>query len=472
MSQKTKLSPAEKAREREKKKVRQTIIGAVALVAVIALVIGTVLVVRSTGLTLQGTAVSTTTRSVNQAALTFYFNQYLSDYVNERLYYIQNGYLELDLNTSLTKQTYDGENTWYSYFAGKAAENIRRDLLLCDAADAAGVTLDAAEQAAVAEQAAAIKPSDYGTGLRAEDVTVCLTMQALADKYLRSIESDLYGTPADWEQSYQKNLTTYRTVDYISIEMQTSVSTKAQADDYDTMLNTAMTSRTPADFTANARKILLKYGGMTEEQADSQLASSVQSSQAYFDGGGDRLTWLFADDTKLYDTYIEETTSSCTITMITRLKGRDTGVTANYQCVSFPTAGYASAEEAKAAAETALDTWNTGEKTDAAFRALGSDTTYTLYDNVFNGRMETTVNDWLFAQGRQAGDVTLVEVSSGYQLLRYTGAGVERWQIKVRKDMYDTRYQEKLTGWEKEYQYTIRDDKLQSIRPKLALQSK
>ena len=126
MSQKTKLSPAEKAREREKKKVRQTVIGAVALVAVIALVIGTVLVVRSTGLTLQGTAVSTTTRSVNQAALTFYFNQYLSDYVNERLYYIQNGYLELELNTSLTKQTYDGENTWYSYFAGKAAANIRR----------------------------------------------------------------------------------------------------------------------------------------------------------------------------------------------------------------------------------------------------------------------------------------------------------------------------------------------------------
>ena len=121
MSQKTKLSPAEKARQREKKQVRQTLLGALALVVVIALVIGAVLVVQNTGLTLRKTAVTTTTRTADKGALTFYFNQYLSDYVNERLYYIQNGYLDLKLDTALDKQTYDGEHTWYSYFAGKAA---------------------------------------------------------------------------------------------------------------------------------------------------------------------------------------------------------------------------------------------------------------------------------------------------------------------------------------------------------------
>ena len=88
MRAKAKLSPSEKARQREKKQVRQTILGAVALVVVIALVIGTVLVVQNTGLALRRTAVTTTARTADKGALTFYFNQYLSDYVNERLYYI------------------------------------------------------------------------------------------------------------------------------------------------------------------------------------------------------------------------------------------------------------------------------------------------------------------------------------------------------------------------------------------------
>lgn len=468
MSQKTKLSPAEKARQREKKQVRQTLLGAVALVVVIALVIGAVLVAQNTGLTLRKTAVTTTTRTADKGALTFYFNQYLSDYVNERLYYIQNGYLDLKLDTALDKQTYDGEHTWYSYFAGKAAENIRRDMLLCDAADAAGMTLDAAEQAAVAAEAAAIRPGDYGKGLRAADVQTCLEMQALADKYLRSIEGELYGTPADWAQRYDENLTTYRTVDFLSIELQTTLNTKEDADQYDTLLNAAMNSKNPTDFQAYARRIMLQYGGMTEEQADSRLASSVQNSQAYYDSG-DLMTWLFADDTQLYDTYIEETTSSCTITMITRLKGKDTGLTANYQSISFLTASYQSAAEAQAAAQAALDKWNAGEQTEAAFAALGTDGTYTAYSNVFNGRMETAVNSWLFDGSRQPGDVTLLETASGYQLLRYAGTGIERWQIKVRSDLYDARYTQRLSDWEKDYQYAIRDDVLQSIRPKMAL---
>ena len=445
MRAKAKLSPSEEARQREKKQVRQTILGAVALVVVIALVIGTVLVVQNTGLALRRTAVTTTVRTADKGALTFYFNQYLSDYVNERLYYIQNGYLDLQLNTALDKQTYDGKNTWYSYFAGKAAENIRRDILLCNAADAAGMTLDAAEQAAVAAEAAAIRPADYGKGLRAADVQTCLEMQALADKYLRSIEGELYGTPVDWAQRYDEDITAYRTVDFLSIEMQTTINTKE-----------------------DARKILVQYGGMTEEQADSKLASSVQNSQAYYDSG-DLMTWLFADDTRLYDTYIEETTSSCTITMITRLKGKDTGLTANYQCVSFPTASYQSAAEAQTAAQAALDRWSAGEKTAESFAALGTEGVYTAYENVFNGRMEATVNSWLFDGSRQSGDVTLLETSSGYQLLRYTGTGIERWQIKVRSDLYDARYAQRLTDWEKDYQYALREDMLQSIRPKMAL---
>lgn len=471
MSQNKKLSPAEKARAREKKQVRQTIIGAVALVAVVAIVITCVLVVRNTGIGLQGTAVSTTGRTADKAALTFYFNQYLSDYVNERLYYIQNGYLDLDLKTSLKDQTYDGENTWYSYFAGKAADNMQRDILLCDAADAAGMTLDAEELAAVNAQVAAIKPSDYGKGLSEEDVLLCLSMQALAQKYLDSIEGDLYGTAADWEKQYQEDLATYRTVDSISVEMEVVLNSKSEADDYDELLEAAMNSKNPTDFQANIKKILTTYAGMTAEQADLTLVSSEQSNQTYYESG-DKMDWLFADDTKLYDTYIEETTSSCTLTMITRLKGKNTELTAGYQSLSFLTENYASAEEAKAAAQAALNQWNSGEKTAEAFAALAAEDGYTLYENVFNGRMETTVNDWLFADDRQVGDVTLVETSTGYQLLRYTGAGLERWQISVRKDMYDTRYEEKMSGWEKEYQYAMQDDMLQSIRPKMALQSK
>lgn len=474
MSTKEKLTLSEKKKRQEKKRVRQTIIGAVALVAVIAIVIGAVLVVRNLGVALHGTtAVSTANRQMDKATMTYYFNEYLSDYVNERLYYIQEGYLNLNLKKDLNDQTYDGTNTWYSYFAGKAKENIRRDMLLCELAAKDGVALTEAELAAIAQQAANSKPSDHGTGLTEEDVRLCLEQQALAEKYLDQKSDALYGDEADWDEFYADNVDTYISVDYLYVDIQPVIDDAAEQTAYDTLLEKALGSKDPQVFKDTVKKILVDHANMTEESAAAQAEDLLQSNQTKM-ADSDLSDWMFDKETELYETYIDETTSSCKLYMITRLQGQDTTDTVTYRNILIPVVDEDTAK-AKATADDLLAQWKNGDATADSFAALAmeqsKDTTSLktggVYENVFYGRMDKAINDWLFAKERKVGDTAVLELSNNYQVVYYEGVGIRRWQIRVRSDLYEKRYTDMLEDAEKTYKLNISDSALNSINAKI-----
>ena len=474
MSTKEKLTLSEKKKRQEKKRVRQTIIGAVALVAVIAIVIGTVLVVRNLGVALHGTtAVSTTSRQMDKATLTYYFNEYLSDYVNERLYYIEAGYLNLNLKKDLNDQTYDGTNSWYSYFADKAKANVRRDMLLCELATKDGVALTEAELAAIAKQAADTKPSDHGTGLTEEDVRLCLEQQALAEKYLAQKSDSLYGDETDWDEFYADNKDTYITVDYLYAEIQPVIDSSEEQTAYDALLEKALSSKDPKVFTDTVKKILIDHADTSEETAAAKVADLLQSNQTKI-ADSDLSDWMFDKETALYDTYIDETTSSCKLYMMSRLQGQDKADTVTYRNILIPVVDEDIAT-AKATADDLLAQWKSGDATAESFTALAlehsKDTTSLktdgVYENVFNGRMDDVINDWLFDEARKPGDTAVLELAGSCQVVYYEGTGIQRWQIRVRNDLYEQRYEKMLNDAEKTYKLTISDSTLNSIDAKI-----
>ena len=86
---------------------------------------------------------------------------------------------------------------------------------------------------------------------------------------------------------------------------------------------------------------------------------------------------------------------------------------------------------AKEKAEELLKKFQDGEKTEDAFAALATENTMDpgskdnggLYENVYRGQMVPTFNDWVFEDGRKAGDTGIVATEYGYHVMYFCGDG-------------------------------------------------
>lgn len=78
-------------------------------------------------------------------------------------------------------------------------------------------------------------------------------------------------------------------------------------------------------------------------------------------------------------------------------------------------------------AQALLDQWLAGDKTEDSFAELanehstdpGSNTKGGLYENVVEGQMVPTFNDWCFDESRQYGDYGIVKTEYGYHIMFY-----------------------------------------------------
>ena len=120
-------------------------------------------------------------------------------------------------------------------------------------------------------------------------------------------------------------------------------------------------------------------------------------------------------------------------------------------------------ESAKAEADKVLAEYEAGDKTAEAFGELAneysddasSNTEGGLYENVTRGQFVDELDQWIFDQEHQAGDVDIVRhegdldsLSSywGYHLIYFQGWGEAEWVMAVREDMSA----DDTTAWEDE----------------------
>lgn len=81
-------------------------------------------------------------------------------------------------------------------------------------------------------------------------------------------------------------------------------------------------------------------------------------------------------------------------------------------------------------AQAILDTWLAGDKTEESFAALatektedpGSQGTGGLYQQVYEGQMVPSFNDWCFDESRQYGDYGLVKTNYGYHVMFFVSS--------------------------------------------------
>ena len=111
-------------------------------------------------------------------------------------------------------------------------------------------------------------------------------------------------------------------------------------------------------------------------------------------------------------------------------------------------------------AQALLDQWTAGEATADAFGALAQENSADettrdnggLNEDANRDSLTSALSDWLFADGRQVGDTTIVEATDtsgntiGYQILYVEGFGEVRWKYQaanaLRSDDYSQWYEE------------------------------
>ncbi len=174
-----------------------------------------------------------------------YYQEYYETYFGS---YMQSNGLSvysligIDPNTSLKKQVMDTKTgqTWFQYFADQATTEVKRLLVICQAAKAAGVELDETEQASLDSQIELMElyaplygysnlkaylNNMYGEGVKASDVRKALELQTLASKYYSEIQEGYHdaATLETVEEFFNKNKNDYISADYYSYTFKTTL---------------------------------------------------------------------------------------------------------------------------------------------------------------------------------------------------------------------------------------------------------
>ena len=146
-----------------------------------------------------------------------------------------------------TKLPLDTPETWFDHYASKAMEDVKKMLVVCEAARAAGIKLDEGEQESIdmAIEYIALYASYYGyttngyiaimygEGVNQRDVRKMMEISALADKYnkIRSEEFTAGVQDADVQAEYDANKDKYDVfVDYITYTFTASFKASTKTD--------------------------------------------------------------------------------------------------------------------------------------------------------------------------------------------------------------------------------------------------
>ena len=368
------------------------------------------------------------------AQLNYYYSTSYMNFYNSYGNYIS---FFFDPETSLADQPYDENMSWREYFLDNAAHDMARIQMLNDMAEASGFTLSEEQLKAYDKEAEKLETAWEGLGYSSlqqylnmnygEGVDIELAKQELYRTHVASAYSqciyDSYSYTADeLNEYYAEHADDMNMIHYAYLLVSDdAVDIQAIADAID-----------GGDMQAFSDYLAYNLGSteLTEQYTTGDSISHTYSDWLLDDVRQPGDVAAFANETAEY---------------VVMFLSRDTN---DYPPVSFRHIlvmaedadgnGAFSSEEINAAADEAqsvYDEWKNGDATEDSFAELankrsddsGSNTNGGLYENVAKGNMVEPINDWIFEDGRQAGDTAVVFYDganyTGFHVLYFVGQG-------------------------------------------------
>ena len=501
-----KMTERQLAEQKEAKKVKMytaAFAAVLAVLIVIAAVIGVNQAINTSGIRQKNTVAMTIGQNeLSNADLNYFY----IDAVNS--FYSQNGsyaaLFGMDVTKPLNAQFSNEETgeTWADYFVSSAKSNATAVYALCDAAAAAGHTLSEEEQASV--DAAVINLDAYGTlygyqsgdhylkaqygnGATKESFRNYVEKTYLANSFQAAYRDSLSYVDADLRAAEAENFHKFSSFAYNYYYLGASMFQQGGTTAEDGTITysdeekaAALTAAEEAAKTLTGEEIATAADldaaiAALEVNADKTNAASTRyEAQAYSSITANIAQWLSDSSRKEGDiTYLENVVSNSDGTetvngyYVVRFDSVNDNkfplknvrhILVNFEGgTSDPATGittYSDDEKAaaKTAAEEILNQWNSGEATEASFAGLAAEKTGDtasaanggLYENVYPGQMVANFNDWCFAEDRAAGDTGIVETEYGYHVMYFVGDSEELYRDHmIRQELTNT----DITNW-------------------------
>ena len=426
------------------------------------------------------TVVKSANYSVNLSMAQYFFNTAVDNFSAENSEYAEQ--LGFDTDTDLKKQKYpytDADyESWYDYFADSTKSRLEELVTLCEAAKSEGIKLEKSDENYIEKTIKGLESTaeqnsqtvkeylteNYGSIVNEEDVRRCLEITQLASKYYTKYSSLLSYGDEQINSYFNENKSTFLQCEYIKYSFSSSqkntAANIAAAKNYD-------------EFSSRLKAYIKT--SLKNEKSGNELTDAVNEEfdNASFTDSYDVSTsegeWLFSENRKSGDTTVIKTDSGYDVYYIQSPAVKDTLETKNVRHILVSSGD--DKEAAKKQAKTLLKEWRNGDKTEQSFAELaalntddsGSLLSGGLYENVKQGQMVTSFNDWLFDSSRKSGDTDIVESDYGYHVMYFVGNGTAAWKADVISTMKSDDYSKKLSDLKEKYETKTVDGNLAKI---------
>ncbi len=460
----------QKRKEQEEKRKKEqkltTIIGIVALAAVIALIasfpIRTFVAVNRTFVKIGGD-------NINRVEFDYNYYVALNNYYNQYGTYL--AYMGIDLTGDLSQQMYSDTMTWEDFFQQQAVESIKTNKALQREADAAGFTYDTSAEYEEYLDGIREQASEAGSNVNTFLKTVYgnyATTSRLAPYvkegiYLNAFYAqkldELEPTDEEIEAHYTEDPASYDSVDYRvtqvdaqlptepteladPVEEDADASEDAEAADGTEDGEEEAYQPSEAEIEAAMEIAGAEAAGLESDvMTDGELTENAVSTSINYN----YRDWLYDEARKEGDTTVVRDDTNHRFFVVGFVKRyRDETPTVNARLIALN----------QTPAETVLNEWNSGDATEESFIELYkkyNEVDYGLIDGLYEGYVEGDLNqelsDWLYADERVQGNVTSIAPESGNQfVVYYLGKSNPSWYYQIKNSLLQTAISEYLTG--------------------------
>jgi hypothetical protein len=470
------------------KKVATIVISVVVFLAIAALAIWNSGIIQKSK-----TAVTVAGKNYSTGVVQFYYRSAYNQFLNTYGDYAS--MFGLDTSKPLDQQEYgeDGK-TWADYFKDMGIDNMERAIILSSEARKANISLSEESQAYLQQTKDELTVycvnnnitkgtyfASLGTGVTEKLYFEQLENMLLADDYAKHLTEQMQYSEDEITAYYDGHKNDFDIVSYRYFYFGGTPEAKTDAEENEvkateeetkaameqaSKLANEMANKVKAgkDFTALTQEYAVEGEKETYQDSSASTATDVSksavSNTAYQE-------WAFSPDRTAGDvTVSEEADGYYVLQFLSR--GRNDYETMNIRQISLSPAAMEGTDtvtdEQKAAtktkAENILAQWEQGDKTEDSFAALAkeqSDDENTkedggLYQQANKDTLSAEVSEWVFAEGRKAGDTTVVATESGACYIVYImGPDQVYWKLQVKSAMQTAEYEKWYENVKKEY---------------------
>ena len=463
---------------------RRWTLGTVAIVLLIAAIL-----LLNSGLVYKLTAYTVNGEAYSAAQMNYRFGMQYNNFLTQYGSYAS----MFGLDTSAGVKGLDEQDctmidgTWRDYFLSAAETDALQTKLLCDYAAENGIALtedelasveagfegvDAAAKAQGYANADRLLSAMYGEGVNLKLALEEARVSALANKAVNTLFESFQYSDSELKEKYDSYEGSQDLYDYIYYYVAADT---VETNGEDGATKNEVTPETLAEAKQKAEAVAAGYKASEGEDFEARMNEAVSSviadASAYSQTGvkganlGDYKQWLTDSSRKAGDITVVENSSGMGYYVVVFVSHSDNNYNlAQVRHILIKAAADANGEyteeakkTAKAMAESILDEFNAGDKSEESFAALaekysedaGSNTNGGLYDSIYKGQTVPEFDSFCFAPHKH-GDVAIVYNESdsytGYHIIYYVGEGQNYRDYIAENDLRNTAVSDWLTA--------------------------